>query len=163
KDDVTANIVQGLLRSEVPAGFLYHHGKLQFVIKLLGQVPRIDHRFAVPDNSVHVLKKDDPRQHRMRKTGLRGLFVMLAEITGGVEELLGNNWRFYPDQISAVKDGLSRRPAWPLRLPAHVVERSARRIQALVATFKKGAHIGGNTRLGNRRECRIILHITQVQ
>ena len=65
KDDITANIIARLFRSEVFATLLQHHRQLQFIVELLGQVLGVDHRVVVSDNRVHVLKKNDPGQHRM--------------------------------------------------------------------------------------------------
>jgi len=43
----------------------------------------------VADDGVYVLEEDDPGHYWMGETGFAGFFVMLAEISGGVVELLG--------------------------------------------------------------------------
>ncbi len=68
------------------SGFFQHHGQLEFVIQLLRQVRGIDDRIVGADDGIHVLKKDDPRQHRMRKSGALRFFVVFAKISGGMEK-----------------------------------------------------------------------------
>src|SRR6267378_3988258 len=65
ENNVTAHIAPSLLRSEVLTTSLQHDREFEFVVKLLGEVLRINHGLIVADDGIYILKKDNPRHHRM--------------------------------------------------------------------------------------------------
>ena len=64
------------------------HGELQLVVELVGQVLRVDHGLVGPDDRVDVLEEDDPGCDLVRPADLLRLLLVLAKVSGGVEELL---------------------------------------------------------------------------
>ena len=51
---------------------------------------------VLPDERVHVLEEDDPGRDLVRPADLLGLLLVLAEVPGGVEELLRDDRRPQP-------------------------------------------------------------------
>src|SRR5260370_24338317 len=70
----------------------------------------IDHRFVRSDDRVGVLKKNDPRHHRMRKTSFRRLVVVLAKIARRVKKLLRDDGRLELDVAPRVNQRLAASP-----------------------------------------------------
>src|SRR2546429_258911 len=70
----------------------------------------INDRFVRADDRIHVLKKNNPRQNRMRKTGLLRFHVVLPEISRGVKKFLRNNGGFDSHFPFLKPQRLSRRP-----------------------------------------------------
>ena len=54
---------------------------------------RVDHRLVGADDRVDVLEEDDPRRDLVRPADLLRLLLVLAEVAGGVEELLRDDRR----------------------------------------------------------------------
>ena len=73
EDHVAADVLLGFLGREMLARFLQHDREFQFVIEFLGEVRRENHRLIGPDDGIHVLEEDNPRQHGMRETRPAGL------------------------------------------------------------------------------------------
>ncbi len=66
-----------------------------------------DHRLVMPYDGVDILEEDDPGHDRMRETGLGGFLVVFTEISGGMEEFLGNDGRFELDRRKIIEDRLT--------------------------------------------------------
>src|SRR5207302_796719 len=110
----------------------------------------INDRFVRADDRIHVLKKNNPRQNRMRKTGLLRFHVVLPEISRGVKKFLRNNGGFDSHFPFLKPQRLSRRPRFRAFLH-HVVKRRPRRIQTAVAILKQPPHAWWNARI--RQAC----------
>ena len=93
EDDVAGDVVLGLLGREELAGLADDDGELELVVELVGHRLGVDDRVVGADDRVDVLEEHDPRQHRVRPVDALGLLVVLAEVAGGVEELLGDDRR----------------------------------------------------------------------
>ena len=74
-------------------GLAQHDGELELVVELLGQVLRIDDRLVGADDRVDVLEEVDPRRDLVRPVDVLRLLLVLAEVAGGVEELLRDDRR----------------------------------------------------------------------
>ena len=85
------------------AAFLQHHGQFQLIVELLRQMLRKDDGVFMSDDGVHVLEENNPGHDWMRKASLGGFLVMLAEISGRMKELLGNDRRSEPNGGKIVK------------------------------------------------------------
>src|SRR5256884_3470004 len=109
----------------------------------------INDRFVRADDRIHVLKKNNPRQNRMRKTGLLRFHVVLPEISRGVKKFLRNNGGFDSHFPFLKPQRLSRRPRFRAFLH-HVVKRRPRRIQTAVAIFKQPPHAWWKDRKSTR-------------
>ena len=70
--------------------------ELELVVELLGQVLRVDDRLVGADDRVDVLEEDDPRRDLVRPVDVLRLLLVLAEVAGGVEELLRDDRRAQP-------------------------------------------------------------------
>ena len=68
-------------------------GQLELVVELLGQVLGVDDRLVGADDRVDVLEEDDPRRDLVRPVDVLRLLLVLAEVAGGVEELLRHDRR----------------------------------------------------------------------
>ena len=68
-------------------------GELELVVELLGQVLRVDDRLVRADDRVDVLEEDDPGRDLVRPVDDLRLLLVLAEVAGGVEELLRHDRR----------------------------------------------------------------------
>ena len=75
---------------------LQDHGELELVVELLGQVLGVDHRVVLADQRVDVLEEDDPGRDLVIPVDLLALLLVLAEVAGGVEELLRHDRRQQP-------------------------------------------------------------------
>ena len=93
EDHVAADVVHRLLGREPLAGLLQHDGELELVVELLGQVLGVDHRLVGADDRVDVLEEVDPRRDVVRPVDVLRLGLVLAEVAGGVEELLRDDRR----------------------------------------------------------------------
>ncbi len=98
---------RGFLRREMLAGLLEHDRQFEFVVEFLSEMRREDYRLIRPDDGVHVLEEDNPRQHGMRETRLLGFVMVFAKVAGSMEELLGDDRRFDVNFIARVKDGFA--------------------------------------------------------
>ena len=54
---------------------------------------RVDHRLVLADDRVDVLEEHDPRRDLVRPVDVLRLLLVLAEVAGGVEELLRDDRR----------------------------------------------------------------------
>ena len=88
EDDVAADVVRRLLGAEPAAGLRDDNGQLELVVELIREVLWIDDRLVRPDDRVDVLEEDDPGRDLVRPLDALRLFLVLAEVAGGVEELL---------------------------------------------------------------------------
>ena len=91
--------------------------------------------FLVTNDCVDVLKEDDPGHHRMGKSGLGRLFMVLAEVACGVKELSGNDWSFELDLGGGVEDSLAARSSSAV-VAQRVVESFVRGFKAGVAALE---------------------------
>ena len=163
KDEIPANIIARLFRREVLAALLQHDCQFQLVVELLGQVFRVNHGLVVSDNRVHILEKDDPRQHRVGETCLGRLFMMLTEISRRVKELLRKDRRLQPDLGRPMKDGLAARGQNLTFVMERVIECLVRGFQAGIPSRKKLTHVGGYERVRQAVECAFALDLAQIK
>src|SRR5271166_2153452 len=96
---------------------------------------RINHRFVVSDDRIHILKEHDPGQHRMREARLSGFFMMLTKIARCMKELSGHDRSLESPLRRGVEDRFSPGPGRSIILQ-RMIESLARRFQACVATLK---------------------------
>src|SRR3954454_4983228 len=96
EDDVPADVVLGLLGREPLPRFSQHHGELELVVELLRQVLGIHHGLLRAHDRVDVLEEVDPGRNPVRPVNVARLLLVLAEVTGGVEELLRADGRTQP-------------------------------------------------------------------
>src|SRR5207245_240978 len=97
EDQIAADMAGCLLWGKMFAAFFQHDRQFQFVVQFLGEMLRINDGFVMSDDCVDILKEHNPRHYRMRESSLGGLFMMLAEVACGMEELAGNNRSFELD------------------------------------------------------------------
>ena len=97
EDHVAADVVLRFLRAEPLAGLADHDGELELVVELLGQVLGVDDRIVRADDRVDVLEEDDPGRDLVRPADALRLLLVLAEVAGGVEELLRDDRRAQAD------------------------------------------------------------------
>ena len=91
---IAADVIGRLRCGKVAARFFQDYRELKLVIEFFGQMLGVNHRFIGADDGVNILKKDNPGKHRMGKACFLSFFVMLAKITGGMEEFLWRDRRF---------------------------------------------------------------------
>src|SRR6202035_2429762 len=92
--------------------------------------------FIRPDNGIHVLEENNPRQHWMRKSRFLRFCMVLAKITGGVKKLLWNNRRLDANRISAKENCLPVRPQRFRPFFQRVFEGLARSVQTAIAILE---------------------------
>src|SRR5581483_12347907 len=95
----------GILGPEPLARPADHHGELELVVELLGQVLGIDHRVVLADQRVDVLEEHDPRRDLVRPADLLRLLLVLPEVPRGVEELLRDDRR--AEALTLERDGFA--------------------------------------------------------
>src|SRR6267378_457314 len=120
----------------------------------------INHRLIVSNNGVCVLKKDDPRHHRMRKASLRSLFVVLAKIARRMKKLLRDDGRFELDVVQRVEERLSARASDAhsvRRETGHVAESFMCSVKAGVSAAEQRPHVRWNQSIGHAVENRFAL------
>ncbi len=77
----------------------------------------------------------------MREACLLRLVMVLAEVAGGVEELLGDNRRLQPNFFTAVKNRVAAHACLRL-LRLDKLQSSSSGIQTAISAFEKRAHVG---------------------
>ena len=97
EDHVAADVVLRLVRAEPLARLADDDRELELVVELLGQVLGVDDRIVRADDRVDVLEEDDPGRDLVRPADALRLLLVLAEVAGGVEELLGDDRRAQAD------------------------------------------------------------------
>src|SRR5258708_12348143 len=93
----------------------------------------IDDRLVVADDGVDILEEDDPRHDGMRKAGLGGFFMVLAEVTGGVKELFWNDGSFQTDFRGGIRNRFAANTRGTVPPIKSVLESFARASQTRVA------------------------------
>ena len=93
EDRVAGDVGGRLVLVEVAARLADDHRELELVVELLGQVLGVDDRVLGADDRVDVLEEHDPRRDLVRPVDGLGLLLVLAEVAGGVEELLRDDRR----------------------------------------------------------------------
>src|SRR5581483_1127965 len=96
EDDIAGDVVHRLLRREPLPRLADDDGELELVVQLVRQLLWIDDRLVRPDDRIDVLEEDDPRSDLVRPVDPLRLLLVLAEVSGGVEELLRDDRRMQP-------------------------------------------------------------------
>jgi len=117
----------------------------------------------MPDDRVHVLKENNPRHDWVGKTRLGGFLVVLPEVARGVEEFLWNDRRFEPDGGMIVKERFTVATTSFLPPLQSIVQSLSGGIEAGVATFEKGPHVGWNEGVRQTVERSFMLVIAKVE
>jgi hypothetical protein len=97
EDRVPGDVVLGFVGAEELADLADDDGQLELVVELLGQALGVDDGVVGSDDRVDVLEEHDPLVHRVRPADGLQLLVMVGEVAGRVEELLGHDRRPQPD------------------------------------------------------------------
>ena len=123
------------------AAFLQNDCQFEFVIQFLRQMLGINDRLVGADDGVHVLKENDPGHYGMREAGLGSFFMVLAEISGRVKELLRDDRRLQLNFIELVYKRLARRPFFGcfgiiVRKMGNIIKSFASGIEAGVAALE---------------------------
>src|SRR5260370_22512459 len=96
----------------------------------------IDDRLVVADDGVDILEEDDPRHDGMRKAGLGGFFMVLAEVTGGVKEPFGNDGSFHTGFRGGVRNRIAADAGVPDPVITSVPKSFAGGVETVVPTFQ---------------------------
>ena len=123
----------------------------------------INHRLFVSDDRIHVLKENNPRHDRVRKTGLGSFFVVLSKISGRVKKLFGHDGRLEAHVSSRIADGLSANPGRMIPFVLRVPESSPCSLQTGIATLKQGQHVRWHDRIRQPRKCSLVAHVAQIE
>ena len=116
-----------------------------------------------------ILKENNPRHDRMRKTSLRRLFVVLAKIARRVKKFLRNNRCLEPDVAERINHRFAARTLNTRRVGAaptqadNIVERLARSLQARVSAAEQRPHIGWDQSIRHAVENGLAVNVTQVK
>jgi hypothetical protein len=111
EDHITADVLVSLLRREPLPGLPDDDRELELVVELLRQVLRVDDRLVRADDRVDVLEEHDPRRDLVRPADALRLLLVLAEVAGGMEELLRDDRRAQPYAVEGVLDACVVRSA----------------------------------------------------
>jgi len=117
----------------------------------------------MPDDGIYILKENNPWHDWVGKASFCGFFVVFPEITCGVEEFLWNDRRFEPDGGMIVKERFTVATTSFLPPLQSIVQSLSGGIEAGVATFEKGPHVGWNEGVRQTVERSFMLVIAKVE
>src|SRR5258707_9700132 len=101
----------------------------------------IEDRLVVADDGVDILEEDDPRHDGMRKAGLGGFFMVLAEVTGGEQKFFGEDGGFQNDFPRGARKLLAANNGGPDSAAKRALEGNCGGVKEGVATLEHGTDV----------------------